>query len=495
MKPGYNHHFRALLSGSLISLVQAIFLLVCIVLFLSYSSLSFSANYPKSEVKKGAKQHQEFAKQLQFYDDPELQAYIERIGKKLVKHTEWSDLHFNFYIVDSPDINAFATQGGHVYMTRGILGYLNSEAQVAAVLAHEIAHNTRLHIKRRKGQQTTGNILSTISSYVLWNADVGEAVNILAADTITGFGRKMELEADEYGAKYLYRSGYDPQAIIETLSILKDHQQLEKRVARDEGLSNGGYHGVFASHPRNDKRLRKVIEQAGELPPGEGFQGRSAHRKVIDGLAFGRTDTRQIPAGMSRYVNKNLAIRFDHPDDWHVTTQGNQLLIKDNHNHVKMRVLVNSLPSPNTPLSTLENNEAQNGELINKMPLYADKARKKQAVTFQQQQAGVTRSSLIILGANWYKFQSESMSASALNQDQQYIDIAKSFKRATYADIPPKHHQTIHYLRTQPGQTFKDLSQLYPLNNYTEETLRVMNGYNLTEQPEPGTWIKVIQLN
>ena len=106
----------------------------------------------KGERRTGREMHDKFVAEGRHYDDAELEAYVEKIGQRLVAHSDKPDLKFTFTVLDAPGINAFATPGGFIYVNRGLLAYLNSEAELAGVLAHEIAHVTARHHARRDRQ-------------------------------------------------------------------------------------------------------------------------------------------------------------------------------------------------------------------------------------------------------------------------------------------------------------------------------------------------------
>jgi predicted Zn-dependent protease len=104
--------------------------------------------------KKAADEHQKLIENVGIYDDPELAAYVDEIADRLVANSSLADEEFTFTLLDSPEINAFAQPGGMIYINRGLLAYLNSEAELAGVIAHEIAHITERHHSRRRHTAT-----------------------------------------------------------------------------------------------------------------------------------------------------------------------------------------------------------------------------------------------------------------------------------------------------------------------------------------------------
>ncbi|MDP5052599.1 MAG: M48 family metalloprotease, partial [Congregibacter sp.] len=119
----------------------------------------------KGERETGQEMYDKFLAEGAFYEDPELQAYVDKIGQRLVAQSNMSDRTFSFSVIDAPEINAFATPGGFIYVNRGLIGYLNSEAELAGVIGHEIAHVAARHHGRRKTAGVTSKVLST-TAYV-----------------------------------------------------------------------------------------------------------------------------------------------------------------------------------------------------------------------------------------------------------------------------------------------------------------------------------------
>ena len=109
-------------------------------------------------IKTGKQYHQQILQQYSVYDDPELQAYVNEIGQSLVSKSHRPDLPFTFTLLDSPQVNAFALPGGYVYVTRGIMAYMDKEAHLAGVIGHEIGHVTARHGAQRAAQQQVATV-------------------------------------------------------------------------------------------------------------------------------------------------------------------------------------------------------------------------------------------------------------------------------------------------------------------------------------------------
>lgn len=459
---------------------------------LAFTALQSDAVIASDDAEVGRRLHEELLLTERFYQDEELNAYIERIGQKIAANGDWPELEYHFFIIDREDINAFALPGGYIYINRGLINYLTSEAQLAAVLAHEVAHVTRRHHDRGSSSNTMGNIAVFMATLLTMNTKVGEAVGIWNAARESGFGREMELEADEYGASYLYKSGYDPQAMIEVLSILKDHETFMNRVARNAG-GQATYHGVFASHPRGDTRLKEVVSQAGMLPPGEAYQGRDVYREMIDGITFGPSVNNNAPPGKARYVHRGLAITFIYPDDWTRTTEGSTIKVESRDSSVVVTLEVASIQDQELTAEALLLAKLGASELQDSEPLYETVDSDEAITGFVETDNGSQRVASIKLGSNVYYFSAVAPVNPDEDIDALQLSIMASFRRASNADLPPDREYQIYYRRLEPGETFLDLARASVLGRDAEPILRLINGYYPSGEPQPGTWMKLVK--
>ena len=216
----------------------------------------------KKEVEIGRKMHAQILQTMGAYNNPELQEYVNSVGQKLAKASDRPKLEYTFTVLDTEDVNAFAIPGGFVYISRGILPYLSSEAELAAVLGHEIGHVTARHASKQQTQGTLAGIASIATAIVTRQPALGDLTNVAGEAVVRGYGRDMELEADKLGAEYLARTGYDPNAITTVIGTLKDQERFEVESAKLEGREPHVYHGLFATHPDNDTRLKQAVGDA-----------------------------------------------------------------------------------------------------------------------------------------------------------------------------------------------------------------------------------------
>ncbi len=239
------------------------------------------------EVELGRNAAPQIEKELGRYEDPDLEAYLNEVGQRLVGVGDVRGYRYSFKIIDRPEVNAFALPGGHIYVFRGLLALCNSEAELAGVLGHEIGHVTQRHIAKALTREVGYSVLSLgIIGLAAANkgtrGQVGAAAATLQglmANVMTGFSRDLETEADEVGMRIAARTGYDPQAAVTFM----------RAVRTNERLTGQGFH-AFSDHPGTLERIVKADTQAAILRAegGPAPMVRSDEYKAhLDGLRYG----------------------------------------------------------------------------------------------------------------------------------------------------------------------------------------------------------------
>lgn len=242
------------------------------------------------EAKVGETYDRYIRKRFGVYPDEKVQRYVRGLGQKLVANIEDPEFQFKFTVLDDPIINAFAVPGGYVYITRGMLAYVDNEAELAAVMGHEVGHVIGHHSFRQM-KKSMGDSLLIFAGLGAGIASNQGATNTMAwvAATSTlsqlnraGYGRALEMEADEFGLLYAYDSGYDP----------REMQKLFKTLQFKERVSGVGYHGFLASHPDTVDRIVRIGEK-GEIIAARGkatVVKRDEYLAAIEGLSYGKAD-------------------------------------------------------------------------------------------------------------------------------------------------------------------------------------------------------------
>lgn len=247
----------------------------------------------RREIAIGQEVAKEVEKEYTVYNDPELSAYIDQIGQSLARNSDRPNIPYRFKVLDSPIANAFATPGGNVYITRGILGVLDDEAELAGVIAHEIGHVAARHSAKQMQNSMLASIGLAVVGIALGssaNDDILTATNVAASLIYLGYSRGDEDQADILGAKYLYRTGYDPAGMtgaMEGLLELEERSPLKaEQFIRTHPLTRDRVEHIRSWLPRIARE-----DVWGGTPPGTALRGvESFQRIVLPHAQFGGND-------------------------------------------------------------------------------------------------------------------------------------------------------------------------------------------------------------
>jgi predicted Zn-dependent protease len=270
------------------------------------------------ELELGARAAQQVAQQLPLLPDTDpLVRYVDRVGQRVAKVSDRPELFYRFHVVDDAEINAFALPGGYIYVDRGLLTHLNSEAELAAVLGHEIGHVTARHAVQQYTKAQAYNLgLAVTSIFVPVPYGADQLGNLLATAIITGYGREDELQADQLSIKYITAAGYDPNATAGILRTLKRLEDIQARERKDTtGKAPEEYHGAFSTHPATEKRILEAVAEArqGQHAPGE--VDRMDMLKAVDGYPYGDSPDQGAVVGR-RFLHPKLGFQLTFPDAW-----------------------------------------------------------------------------------------------------------------------------------------------------------------------------------
>ncbi|MDG1311079.1 MAG: M48 family metalloprotease [Porticoccaceae bacterium] len=442
----------------------------------------------------GADIYQEVTESTDIYEDEKLQAYIVRLGEEVVTQSEMVGQKFTFTLLDSPDLNAFATRDNYVYVNRGLLNYVSNEAQLVSVLAHEVGHITRNHVRGQEGQAAGAQILSTIAAVLSGSNEVYEAGMAYANSLIKGHGRRNELEADEAGAEYMAKLGYAPSEMISMLSIMKDYESLQKQRARSRGASKLTYHGIFASHPRNDSRLRTVVSKANAFKAEVSRDnGAARYRSLTNGLIWGENflAKEQKP---ERFSDMTRRVRLDFPEGWEQDTNNPQALVsaspEDKTAILMMQPIARTAQSPEEYLY----NYLKVSQLIDSKTIAPARLKGFTGILPGKDGKPDSRIAVIYYKLNAYLFSGEVKDQSSFAEtDKVFLDSINTFRPISSREIQGQKPQTIHYVKATGATTFAGLAKALKLSTTDIEDLRIINGYYPSGEPVAGQWIKIFK--
>ena len=445
----------------------------------------------REELELGQRYNEEVLKQYPRYADEKLQAYVQRVGERVARHSHRSQLNYRFTVVDSPDINAFALPGGYIYIHRGLLAYLNSEAELAAVLGHEVGHVTARHSVQQQSQSSAWNILGQAVAIGTGIGAAADLTNVLGGAFVRGYGRDMELEADGLGAQYLARSGYDPQAMIEVVRVLKAQEDFARDQAaqRGEAQPASGYHGLFDTHPDNDRRLQQVLGPARALATGQQEVNREVFLQHLDGLPFGDSAASGVRRGQ-RFYHGELGVTLGFPEGWELINRADALIGHSADQQAFIAMVLEGNPQGLSAAQLLRQ-RAGGQRLVDQRELQQAGLKGHSAII-----PGSTarRVAVLLHGARAYLFVAAVRGGASLeSQDARFLEVIQSFRPITAAERKLAQPLRLRMISAKPGQQMADLARQSKLPGDAEASLRLLNNLYPVGEPRPGDRLKVVR--
>lgn len=447
------------------------------------------------ELAIGRQYHQQILATQKLYNDQALQDYVQAVGDRVAANADRADIIYRFFLIDSPQVNAFALPGGYIYIYRGLLAYMETEAELAAVLGHELGHVTARHAVRQHRNATFAQVLAAVVAGTTGSGAAGDLTNVMGSAFVAGYGRDLELEADRLGAEYLARSGYDHTAMLDVLDILKYHQEYSLARAEAEGREASTYHGVFSSHPQNDTRLQEVVAAARDLAPADDpYVGREAFLEKIDGLVYGFSAQEGIPRGNSFY-HPDLGFAFDYPPSWRLENLPSAVLLFAPEGKAVIQIgatdLNKRLPPAEFVRQRLGVEKPRNERSFESNGLSAYTALVPQGGMFSSR---FVRLGVVYLDDRAYIFQSKAEDADGPpGWAEDFRATVESFRRLTTAETDIARPWRIHVRPARSGDNYDALAAQSPLGEDAAAQLRLLNQDYPDGEPKPGESLKYVE--
>ena len=448
------------------------------------------------ELAMGAESDPAVTAQMGLYPDKKIQAFINEKGKKMGAISHRPTLTYQFRVVDSPVINAFAIPGGYVYFTRGIMAHFNNEAQFAGVLGHEIGHVTARHSAKQQTNSIIGQVGlmgAMIASPRL--AQFGEQASQGMQLLFLKFGRDDESQADGLGVEYSSKIGYDASQMADFFQTLSREQEAKGGQAVPDFLS---------THPNPADRYAVVhreadawkVKNAGPKPLAV---NRDQYLRLIDGLVYGE-DPKQGFVENNVFYHPDLKFRFPIPAGWKSQNSPSQFQMADPAG----KALLILLPAPGaTPEEavqaiarqmSLQATEAPRPTTINGFPalvFVADQV--KQDPQSGQQVAGVRVLGHVIQdGKSLYAFLGVSAPADFPAYAPQFSSVAEGFARLTEPDKLNRQPERIRIKKLTLRSNLEKALRTAGIPEKRFNELAILNGMQLNEQVNAGSLLKLV---
>ena len=424
------------------------------------------------------------------YNDPELQSYVAEIGQRMAAISERPLLPWRFTVVDAPAVNAFAVPGGGIYITRGIMPFLDSEAELAGVIGHEIGHVTARHAAQQYTRQISGQVgLLALGIFVPAARPFGQLSGRALGVLFLRYGRDDELQADQLGARYESTLGWDPAGVPAFLSTLG---RLDEAAGDRRGVPNW-----LSTHPEPLSRVAEIQPTVDQLTPaGASFStNRDAWLRLIDGMLYGDNPEQGIARG-SAFLHPVLRFRIDFPDQWEIRNGPQEVAAKAPGADIFMFLQVVERPQGRRDLQEIARNSMRNagfrasegaGTSINGLDAYMG--------VYQGQVQGlgavVVRAAHIMHDGDVYLVVGLVPRSGFQQTDEAFVASIRSFRSLSAAEAEDIHPNRVDLYVVRAGDTWASINETAG-DVVTPATLAIMNKATPDSQPQPGTRIKIV---
>ncbi|MEJ7913807.1 MAG: M48 family metalloprotease [Chitinophagaceae bacterium] len=451
----------------------------------------------EQELGMGKEADPQIVAQYGLYPDRDLQAFIAQKGKEMVAVSHRPNIAYEFKIVDSDVLNAFAIPG-YVYFTRGIMAHFNNEAEFAGVLGHEIGHITARHSVSQQSKAMLGQI-GLIGAMVVSPrlAQFGETASQGLGLLFLKFGRDAERQSDELGVEYSTKIGYDAAEMAGFFSTLERKGQASGQ----EELPN-----FLSTHPNPGERNATVAKLAQawkqKLNLTNAQVNRNAYLKRIEGLIYGE-DPKQGFVENSIFYHPELKFQFTTPTSWNYqnTPQQVQMAPKDGKALMFM-TLAQGTSLQQAASATLQKYRLQALESretsVNGLPaiaVVADQVPQQQQGQQQQQQGAAVRtlSYFIQYGGAIYHILGVSSAADFAAYSGTFTATMQSFRQLTDASKLNRQPDRVRIKELTQDATLEQALRKYNVPDSKIEEMAILNGMGRTERVTRGMMIKVIE--
>jgi predicted Zn-dependent protease len=440
----------------------------------------------QGEIELGASTDKEVRAQFGVYEDPSLEEYVQKVGMALVPHTHRPHLTYHFAVLDTPVVNAFAVPGGYIYVTRGILALMNSEAELAVVLAHELGHVNARHSVRKMSQMmlaqiglVVGSALSETFAKAAGVAGVGVQLLFLQ------FSRDDERQADQLGVEYTRKGQYNPAYMIDFFESLQTMGDL-----------SGGQTlpGFLSTHPLTSERIKNT--QAMILADDNLLRyDQVPYFQKIDNMVYGN-DPRQGYVEDNTFYHPQLLFSFSFPQGWKVQNNPtNVTLVAEDSN----AAVILQAEQSQVEIRDYAKKKASSIEghtlLDEKSMTINGYASYYQFLDIPQQDKENLRMVLSCIRKDQYIYSFASISTvSQISQyEATFENIISSFRELTDSSYLNRKPRRVALVKADGKQSLQSILKQNGLNEDEWPRLAIMNGLKLDERPPAGRTIKIVK--
>ncbi len=423
------------------------------------------------------------------------------VGQRVARVSDLPNEEFKFFVIDDAGINAFTTGCCNVYVNRGLLVSLNSEAELAGVLGHEIGHVTARHPARRQARGVAAQLGAMAAAILTGSTPLGQLANIGAQAWMQGYGRENEMEADRLGMKYMVKAGYNPESIGKVFNMFQAGEKFERQRARAEGREPRLYHGVFSSHPSPDQRAVQAAKGAANIKdaPPEGWldparripHDHQRHRLRHEQGAGHRARQPLLSCGHGHHGR--VSARLDHRESARPAAGVHAEERRGHADHDRQeageagaaRVPADQAEGQSTfkgePITTSEGNEGYTIVTRSGSPI--------------DNGLGPVRWAVVYRGESVFIFAGASRSAmnGVPEVDGLIMSVATTLRGLRPAEFPLAEPYRIKVVKATDKTKLSDYAADMPEDKFKKETLELINAMYPNKKPQPGQLFKIVE--
>lgn len=420
------------------------------------------------------------------YEDREAEIAIARAVGRLVAASDEPWRNYRVTLLNSPAVNAFALPGGYVYVTRGLLALANDTSEVAAVIAHEMAHVTARHAFSRAERAEAAALANRVVQNVVDNPDTQKEALASSQMSLARFSQIQELEADRLGIRTLVKAGYDPYAAARFLTSMARYAAWKTALPADGG-DNADF---LSSHPSTPERISQSVSAASENAGQGGERDQEAFLSHVDGLMFGDDPVEGYVRGRD-FLHSKLGLGFTVPTGFVLENTARAVLATDSSG-AAMRFDGADVPKGGDLVGYLTSgwiNGLIDGSVqtvsINGLPA---------AVASAQARGYHYRIAVVRFGDQTFRFLFATKSPGTR------FDEAFRQTISTFRALSPDEQRALKPLRIRvvtvaPGDTAERIGMRMAMMDRPVELFRVLNGLGPADQPAPGSKVKIVSEN
>jgi predicted Zn-dependent protease len=439
------------------------------------------------EIKLGNETDTQVVKEYGVFEDPKLTAYLSDFCQRLGKVSHRPQLTYRFKIVDVSVVNAFAVPGGYVYFSRGILANLNSEAELAGVMGHEIGHIAARHSAKQYSQAQLAQVGLGLGTVLIDSPIISGLAQFGAGMLFLRFSRDNEREADDLGVEYASKAGYDATQLASFFETLE---------RMNPGSDRSGLPGWFSTHPSPENRVQAVRAQTKEWQQKLGLRdwkiNHDPYLKEIDGLIFG-DDPRQGYVEENVFYHPNLRFQFPVPAKWKLNNKPSQVqLVSEGEDAILLLSVTSdssSREASKTFVSKTNANMIKSDAIqVNGLPT--------QRVTSEirtQKESYRLMSYFIEKGKHVFVFHGLTLISRFQNYSPLFENTMRQFRELSDSRRINVKPDRIRIHTTRTADTLENVLRSYGVQNEKLKEMGLLNGRNLNQVIPANSLIKVVE--